>query len=66
MRQRMFINRFLIILAAAERLAMCIQHFKSKHLKGWRSQSSEFGHVRIFLMREDQLFLGEVLSYIPH
>lgn len=66
MRQRMFIKRFLIILAAAERLAMCIQHFKSKHLKGQRNQFGEFGHVRIFLMREDQLFLGEVLSYIPH
>ena len=61
----MLINRFLIILASAERLAMGIQHFKSKHLMAGGTRLVSSVTSAYFLMRQDQHLLGEVLRYIP-
>jgi hypothetical protein len=63
--QRQVIDRCLIILASAERLAMGVQHLEAQDLKGQRNQFGQFGHVGVFVVQDDENILREILREVP-
>ncbi len=63
--ERKVINRFLIIFASSERLAMGVQHLESEDLKGQRNQFGQIRNVGVFLMEDHQHLLSQILGLCP-
>jgi hypothetical protein len=59
------VDRFLIILAAAKRLAVGIEHLEPKNLKGEWNQFSQIGDMGVFFVKQGQDFLRHVLRLFP-